>query len=68
MNPYVLRELWALVESSQNQRIQNLDDHSLATWLVDQVMGVRILNAGEVDNLSSYVKNRLPLIREIAQH
>ncbi len=67
MNPHLLREFWALVENASSSGIQALDDNSLATWLVEQVTGTRALNDHEADNLSSYIKNRLPLIREIAQ-
>ncbi|MBE7383282.1 MAG: hypothetical protein F6J95_017930 [Leptolyngbya sp. SIO1E4] len=68
MNPYLLRQLWSLVESSQNHWLLSLDDNSLVHWLVDQISGERALNPVETDSLNSYIRTRLPLIRDLAQH
>jgi hypothetical protein len=68
MNPYLLRQLWSLIEGSQNHWIQSLDDNSLVHWLIDQISGERVLNATETDSLSCYIRNRLPLIRDLAQY
>jgi len=68
MNPYLLRQLWSLVESSQNHLLMSLDDHSLVRWLTDQVLGERPLNPTELDRLTCYIQNRLPLIRDMAQY
>jgi hypothetical protein len=67
MNPYLLRQLWSLIEGSQNHWIQSLDDNSLVHWLIDQIAGERVLNATETDNLNCYIRSRLPLIRDLAQ-
>lgn len=67
MNPHLLRQLWSLVESSQSHWLVSLDDNSLVHWLIDQISGQSVLNAAETDWLSGYIRNRLPLIRDVAQ-
>ncbi|NEQ45724.1 MAG: hypothetical protein F6K00_20140 [Leptolyngbya sp. SIOISBB] len=67
MNPHLLRQFWALVEQSQGNRILSLDDHSLVSWLIDQVSGERSLDSVETANLNCYIRSRIPLIRDIAQ-
>lgn len=67
MNPYLLRQLWSLVESSQNHWLLSLDDTSLVHWLTEQITGERALNPSETDRLDCYIRNRLPLIRDIAR-
>lgn len=68
MNPHLLRQLWSLVEGSQTHWLLSLDDNSLVHWLIDQIAGERVLNPAETDHLNSYIRTRLPLIRELAQH
>lgn len=67
MNPYLLRQLWSLVESSQKQWLLSLDDNSLVHCLVDQISGETILNPDDTDRLDRYIRTRLPLIRDMAQ-
>ena len=67
MNPHLLRQLWALIESSQSRGILNLDDNSLVHWLTDQISGERSLDSIEADSLNCYIRSRIPLIRDIAQ-
>ncbi len=67
MNPHLLRQLWSLVESSQGHWLLSLDDNSLVHWLIDQIAGESALNTAETDWLSGYIRNRLPLIRDVAQ-
>lgn len=67
MNPHLLRQVWSLVDGSQNHWILSLDDHSLVCWLIDQISGESSLNPIETDNLNCYIRSRIPLIREIAR-
>lgn len=68
MNPHLLRQLWSLVESSQKQWLLSLDDNSLVHCLLDQVAGKTIMDPTETDRLDGYIRARLPLIRDMAQH
>ena len=67
MNPYLLRQLWSLVEGSQNHWLLSLDDNSLVHWLIEQIAGQSALNPTETDRLNCYIRTHLPLIRDIAQ-
>lgn len=68
MNPHLLRQLWSLIEGSQDNWILSLDDNSLVHWLIDQISVERVLNSTETDSLNCYIRSRLPLIRDIVQH
>ena len=68
MNPYLLRQLWSLVEASQTHLLLSLDDNSLVHWLIEQISGERVLNPVEADHLDHYIRDRLPLIRDLAQY
>ena len=65
MNPHLLRQLWSLIESSHKNLILGLDDSSLVHWLIDQISGERSLDTTETRDLSCYIRNRIPLIRDI---
>lgn len=67
MNPYLLRQLWSLVESSQKQWLLSLDDNSLVRCLIDQVTGKTVLDQAETARLDGYIRARIPLIRDMAQ-
>lgn len=67
MNPYLLRQLWSLVESSHKHWLLSLDDSSLVHWLVEQVSGNTALNSTETASLDCYIRTRIPLIRDMAQ-
>ncbi|NER82064.1 MAG: hypothetical protein F6K42_21390 [Leptolyngbya sp. SIO1D8] len=67
MNPHLLHQLWSLVEVSKSHWLLSLDDSSLVRWLVDQIAGERVLNPAEADCLQCYIRDRLPLIRDLAQ-
>lgn len=67
MNPYLLRQLWSLVEGSQSGLLLGLDDTSLVHWLLEQLSGQQPLNSAETDTVRCYIRARLPLIRQVAQ-
>lgn len=67
MTPLMLRQLWALVETTQSNILLSLDDSSLVQWLLRQVRSERSLDHHELDALSAYIQSRLPLIRDVAQ-
>jgi hypothetical protein len=67
MTPIMLRQLWTLVESTQAPLLLNLDDTSLVQWLLRQLRTQRTLDIEESTILSSYIRTRLPLIRDLAE-
>lgn len=68
MNPAMLRQLWSLVETTQAPVLLNLDDASLVQWLLRQFGTRQPLNSEEASLLSSYIRSRLALIRDLAQN
>lgn len=67
MTPTMLRQLWSLVETAQATMLVNLDDATLAQWLLKQLNMKVPLNGKDADILQEYIHSRLALIRDIAQ-
>lgn len=67
MSPFLLRQIWSLVEATQTQVLLNLDDETLVQWLLRQLKAQRSLDSQETDLLNTYLQSRLPLIRDLAQ-
>lgn len=66
MTPLMLRQLWSLIETTQSNVLLNLDDATLIQWLLRRFKAERSLDHGETDVLSSYIRTKLPLIRDLA--
>jgi len=67
MTPLMLRQVWVVVESAQAQLLLNLDDSSLAQWLLRQLKAQRSLDSDETNMLNAYICSKLPLIRDLAE-
>ncbi len=66
MSPAMIRAFWDSVNQAQPNLLLNLDDDGLMRWLVDQVKQRSSLDPHQQNDLSHYISNRLPLIREMA--
>ncbi|WP_421659321.1 hypothetical protein [Leptothermofonsia sp. ETS-13] len=67
MSPLMLRQLWSLVETTQSNILLNLDDPSLVQWLLRQLKNQRSLDHEEIAIFGTYIRSRLPLIRDLAR-
>lgn len=67
MTPLMIRQLWALVETTQSNILLNLDDASLVQWLIRRIGTEQMLDRNQSDILSSYIQSRLSLIRDLAE-
>jgi hypothetical protein len=67
MSPSMLRQFWSLVETIYSEIPLAMDDNSLIQWLLRQMRARRLLSAEETDLLIQYIRDRLPLIRELEQ-
>jgi len=67
MTPVMLRQLWTLIEETQATILLSLDDHSLLQWLLHSIKVERSLNCDETNVLTTYIRSRLVLIRDLAQ-
>jgi hypothetical protein len=66
MSPAIIRLFWDSVSQAQPNLLLNLDDDGLLSLLVDQVRKRSSLDPHQQNDLSHYISNRLPLIREMA--
>lgn len=66
MSPAIIRLFWDSVNQAQPNLLLNLDDDGLMSWLVDQVKQRSALDSRQQNDLSHYISDRLPLIREMA--
>jgi hypothetical protein len=64
----MMRQLWSLVETTQATHLLNLDDASLEQSLLNQLSDRQALNSEQTMVLSSYIRSRLTLIRDLASH
>jgi len=68
MTPSIMRLFWNLVYQAQPNLILHLEDEKLTNWLTDQVRQKLCLESHQEDDLSSYISDRIPLIRDIASN
>ena len=67
MDSRLLRHLWSTVESIPSQRLSNLDDSGVLQWLVDLLQSDPSFDSRQLPMVSSYIRERMPLIRDLAQ-
>ncbi len=68
MTPSIMRLFWNLVYQAQPNLILHLEDEKLTNWLTDQVRQKFCLESHQEDDLSNYISDRIPLIRDIASN
>ena len=68
MSPLLLRQLWSVIDAAHSNHILSLDDQGLANWLVEQISYRSPLDTVELTQVNRYIRSKLPLIRDIAQH
>ncbi len=66
MTPKMMRQLWAVIESTHVSMLLQLDDMTLVQWLLKQFTAQQMLDAQETSSLNTYINSRLPLIRDTA--
>lgn len=66
MTPRTMRQLWAMIESTQVNTLLQLDDQSLVQWLLKQFTAQQAIDDQEASSLNTYINSRLPLIRDTA--
>ncbi len=67
MDSNLLRQLWSVVTSFENNRLSKLDDNNLLRSLVDSLQSDPAFDPSNVPLISNYISARLPLIRELSQ-
>ncbi len=67
INPFLLRQFWNVVETTQANLLLHLDDPTLVQRLTHDLQVQRRLDAAETTAVNHYIESKLPLIRDIAQ-
>lgn len=67
MTPKMMRQLWAMIESTQVNTLLQLDDLNLVQWLLKQFTAQQVIDAQETSSLTTYINSRLSLIRDTAE-
>jgi hypothetical protein len=66
MNSFLLRQLWAVIESIQAGVLLRLSDTELVRQLMSQLSLQCVFSPEEADLLSKYIRTRASLIRDVA--
>ncbi|MBM0741422.1 hypothetical protein JOY44_07290 [Phormidium sp. CLA17] len=67
MTAKMMRQLWAVIESTQVNTLLQFDDSALVNLLLDQFATQQVIDAPTTNSLNTYIESRLPLIRDIAE-
>lgn len=66
MTPKMMRQFWAMIESTQVSTLLQLDDLTLVQWLLKQFTSQQAIDPQEAITLNTYINSRLNLIRDTA--
>lgn len=68
MSPFLLRQLWSVIDAAHSNHILSLDDQGLANWVVEQLCHQSALDKVELTQVNRYIQTKIPLIRDMAQN
>ncbi|MFN6462758.1 MAG: hypothetical protein RMZ41_013050 [Nostoc sp. DedVER02] len=63
----MMQQLWAVIESTQVNTLLHFDDAALVQLLLQQVKAKQVIDAQADSSLNTYIKAKLPLIRDTAE-
>lgn len=67
VTPNMMRQLWALVESTQVSTLLQFEDSDLVQFLVKRFKAQQSIDAQAANSLDTYIQSKLPLIRDLAE-
>jgi hypothetical protein len=67
INPFLLRQFWTVVETTQANLLLHLDDPTLVRHLTHDLEVQQTMDAEQTSAVNHYIQSKLPLIRDIAQ-
>ncbi|NJR51240.1 MAG: hypothetical protein HC780_18360 [Leptolyngbyaceae cyanobacterium CSU_1_3] len=67
LTPLMLRHLWDLIESTQTSILLQFEDSALVQLLFARFVDQQPIDDQAAKTLNSYIKARLPLIRDTAE-
>lgn len=63
----MMQQIWAVIESTQVSTLLQFDDNALVQLLLQQFIATQGLDAQADSSLNTYIKSKLPLIRDTAE-
>lgn len=63
----MIQQIWAVIESTQVTTLLQFDDAALVQLLLQQLKAKQGLDAHTDGSLNTYIKSKLPLIRDTAE-
>jgi hypothetical protein len=63
----LIQQLWAIIESTQVTTLLQFDDTALVQLLLQQLTVKQNLNPQDTPSVNTYIKSKLPLIRDTAE-
>ncbi len=63
----MMRQLWTVIESTNVSTLLQFDDVALVQLLLQQLKAKQGLDAQADSSLNTYIKSKLPLIRDTAE-
>jgi len=63
----MIQQIWAVIESTQVTTLLQFDDAALVQLLLQQLKVKQGLDAQADGSLNTYIKSKLPLIRDTAE-
>ncbi|MGA7937470.1 MAG: DUF2913 family protein [Kovacikia sp.] len=63
----MMQQLWAVIESTQVSALLQFDDSSLVQLLLSQFKTQQTIDAQMTNTLNTYIRAKLPLIRDTAE-
>lgn len=67
MDSNILRQLWSAVEDTQSSILLRLNDSELVSHIITALDNKQPLDREEIANVSSYLRGKTSLIRDLAQ-
>ncbi|BAY85223.1 hypothetical protein NIES267_47220 [Calothrix parasitica NIES-267] len=62
-----MRHVWSVIEETETKTILNLNDTDLLRQLLKQLENKKLLSSEQINEMSTYIGSRVPLIRDLAQ-
>ena len=62
-----MRHVWSVIEETETKTILNLNDTDLIGQLLKQLENKKLLSSEQINEMSTYISSRVPLIRDLAQ-
>ncbi|GAB1542410.1 hypothetical protein NUACC21_50840 [Scytonema sp. NUACC21] len=68
ITPKMMQQVWAVIESTHVSTLLQFDDAALVQLLLKQFKADQVLDAQTTRSLNTYIKSKLPLIRDTAEN